>query len=431
MDTQYIFLVFSGTMSCIDSLILVCMQSQCVNHNKGFAAIVVFIVGLSVCIPHAMAYGEEQLVRNEHIATVTNSQEGATTNTVGCKGGIVNWFDSSTITIMKDGSPTLLLCGGVLPAKQEGSTIAVQATGGGAPIGNYGVSGYGNGTFTCVKESDTYRWKISDGQKVCSRTPSMQTAQSVSTQAGNGALNTGAGRETSCTVPARMLAFGDGEENGKRSDVVVLQHYLISKGLMTISTPTGYFGSLTAIGVKAFQGQNGIFQSGVFDRATRVKMQQACGASVMNEITTDTTCSDRGHCTQQLATSTKNGSRSVSVGARPSAQVTIRTTDGRVSVLDGSNSRIKCIIPVGGTSCGVWFTWVAKKVTDTKLFIGEDTKVVATGVTGSYAVNYLTPVNTTSVKLKLEGESSEDWYRYQFTGACASGSTWGEGRCVQ
>lgn len=57
--------------------------------------------------------------------------------------------------------------------------------------------------------------------------------------------------------------------NSTGNDVVELQKFLISKGYLKISAPTGWFGPLTTAAVKEYQASKGIIQTGYVGPLTR------------------------------------------------------------------------------------------------------------------------------------------------------------------
>jgi subtilisin family serine protease len=58
----------------------------------------------------------------------------------------------------------------------------------------------------------------------------------------------------------------------RNAEVTELQKILITKGFLTVTPPTGYFGTMTQTGLMAYQRAHGIPQTGIVDEATRAKL---------------------------------------------------------------------------------------------------------------------------------------------------------------
>ena len=86
--------------------------------------------------------------------------------------------------------------------------------------------------------------------------------------------------DSSCTLPSMTLKYGDGKGNGKTNDVILLQKTLIENGYLTITRPTGFYGSMTSAAVRKYQAAKGIPRTGNYDQATRAKMIAGCGGTI-------------------------------------------------------------------------------------------------------------------------------------------------------
>lgn len=196
---------------------------------------------------------------------------------IRCTGGDVTWLDDSTITIMSSGSPKLLSCTATLPNGSEDGSVKVYAKNGGKSSGVYWMNGYGEATFNCIKENGEYKWKTGAGKKMCSSTFVSSNTQSGVVETQSVTTNSSTNTQASCEVPNTNLELGDGVENNKATQVIILQRFLISKGFLVYAPgPTGYFGSLTMSALKSFQAANGMPQTGTVTEATRAKIQSLC-----------------------------------------------------------------------------------------------------------------------------------------------------------
>jgi hypothetical protein len=72
-----------------------------------------------------------------------------------------------------------------------------------------------------------------------------------------------------CFVTNAELSLGDGEGD-ETADVRRLQDFLREKGFFKLKS-TGWFGKITRASLIAFQKENGLEQTGVFDAATKAK----------------------------------------------------------------------------------------------------------------------------------------------------------------
>lgn len=128
---------------------------------------------------------------------------------------------------------------------------------------------------------------------------SAQTAPSVSTlsaqlaelQAQLAALTAGKGSSAlpaSCPALARTLARG-----ATGTDVSALQKFLISQGLLTSDSATGFFGPMTESAVQKFQASHNVVSSGtpattgygLVGAKTRAAIAQACTRTNASSVT--------------------------------------------------------------------------------------------------------------------------------------------------
>jgi sortase (surface protein transpeptidase) len=91
-------------------------------------------------------------------------------------------------------------------------------------------------------------------------------------------------QNASNVAPTAGFVFAQNLSIGNRgNDVSVLQQFLIAGGYLKISTSTGYFGSLTAAALGAWQASVGIFpSSGYFGPLSRTKINELAQLALMN-----------------------------------------------------------------------------------------------------------------------------------------------------
>ena len=114
-----------------------------------------------------------------------------------------------------------------------------------------------------------------------------------------GAVSAGA---QSCPQLTRALSFGS-----RGPDVVQLQQYLISPGLLSADSATGYFGPLTEAAVQQWQSSHGVVSSGSAETTgygavgprTRAALASAC-SGVSNPSTGSAPSSTSGQANQSL-----------------------------------------------------------------------------------------------------------------------------------
>jgi|GEM_PF-4102844 len=79
------------------------------------------------------------------------------------------------------------------------------------------------------------------------------------------------------TLPAAPIITGSLDVGAQGSSVSALQQFLIAKGYLQVAAPTGFYGSMTAEAVSAFQGANNLPQVGQVGPKTLSLLQQMFG----------------------------------------------------------------------------------------------------------------------------------------------------------
>lgn len=114
---------------------------------------------------------------------------------------------------------------------------------------------------------------------------------------------------TCVSISVIPLSYGARDATA-RGQVSLLQDFLIEKGLLTTSTggPTGYYGNLTAVAVKAYQASKGISQVGTVGPMTKAAIAEETG------------CGTTGTASQGLSITTTS-LPSTTVGAQYSGTI--------------------------------------------------------------------------------------------------------------
>lgn len=177
-----------------------------------------------------------------------------------------------------------------------------------------------------------------------------------------------------CSAPLGNLVFGDGEENGKKAEVINLQQFLAGKGFLKVAA-TGYFGSLTRQAVKDFQLSVGLGQTGMVNQATITKINAIC----------------TNVATPPPATTT-----------RPVTNPTTHSSVPKISRFESSNSMA---VPVGGT---VTLNWNVQNANGCQIleYGNSDTAVIK-------SVTYASGVTEHDVKITNDHARSNDTAKFR------------------